>query len=327
MKRLFLLYILIGALAIPFVAEAQQLKATAKIDTANLLIGQQRKLTIGLDFPRGSKVVWPFIPDTLPNGIEIVTKGKIDTVPGGNQSRINLQQSLVITSFDTGILMVPPFSFYNDELRDSLHLIAQSDPFMITVNTVAVDTTKAIRDIKGPLHAPVTFKELLPWIFGGLAAVALIWFLIWLFFYRKRNKPIISLQRRPEIPAFQVALEEFERLRQAKLWQAGRVKEYHSLLTEILRNYLETSYGFLALEMTSDEIISKLSQQEISIDNLNDVRELLNTADLVKFAKANPLPDVHDQSLRQAIQFVNDTHLKGLSFIQNNNNSENSKTL
>lgn len=298
---------------LPGFSQGQQIKATAGIDTADLLIGQQRKMNLRVDFPSGTKLVWPFIPDTLPNGIEVVSKGKIDTLEAAT-GRLLLQQTLTITSFDTGLRMVPPVYFFNDEARDSASIVAATDPFMIQVHTVEVDTTRAIKDIKGPLKAPVTFMEMLPWISGIVVLVAIIWFLVYYFFYRKKNKPLFALSAKPDVPAYVEALDHYEKLRQTKLWQSGRVKEYHTALTEILRTYLEKGYGFQALEMTSDEIMDALVRFDVSPGLRAELREILTVADLVKFAKANPLPDVHDQSLRQAVTFVETTRLTGAGY-------------
>lgn len=310
MKNFWCYAVLLLFLLSPGFTRGQKISASAGIDTADLLIGQQRKMTLGINFPAGMRLVWPFIPDTLPNGIEIVSKGKIDTLQSA-AGRIQLQQILTITSFDTGTLMVPQVYFFNDEARDSAHVIAATDPFLIRVHTVEVDTTKAIRDIKGPLKAPVTFREMLPWIAGVVLLTAVIWFLVYYFFYRKKNRPLFALSSKPDLPAWVTAIDDFEKLRQTKLWQSGRIKEYHTALTEILRTYLEKGYGFSAMEMTSDEIMDALQRFEISPDLRSELREILTVADLVKFAKANPLPDVHDQSMRQAITFVETTRLSG----------------
>jgi hypothetical protein len=323
MKRFWINTLILFILLIPVITEAQQVKAVATIDTAELLIGQQRKITLGVDFPKGNKLVWPVIPDTLPNGIEIISKGKIDTLASADQNRMSLQQILTITSFDTGMLMIPPVYFFNDQARDSAHVIAATDPFMIQVHTIEVDTTRAFRDIKGPLKAPVTFLEMLPWIAGVIGLVAVIWLLVYYFFLRKKNKPLLLFPRKPDVPAYLAALEDFEKLRQTKLWQSGRVKEYHSELTGVLRLYIEQGYGFQALEMTSDEILEKLRERLVDQTQLGQVQEVLTIADLVKFAKAIPLPDVHDQSLRQSIDFVNATRLNGVGFNQSMSDTSN----
>jgi hypothetical protein len=173
---------------------------------------------------------------------------------------------------------------------------------------VKVDTTQAIKPIIGPLKVPITFREMLPWILAALAVLLLIAGLIWYLNKRRKKQPVFVLKPKVVLSPKEAALREIEKLRMKKLWQAGRVKEYHSELTEILRKYIEGRFQVPALEQTSSEISESLSNQagcpKQALDRLS---HLLVLADMVKFAKVQPLPAENEKSLSEGIEFVHET--------------------
>jgi hypothetical protein len=296
--------LVLGALS---TVNAQQAKVKASLDTASILIGQQVDLKISAKIQAGQRLYWPIIGDSIATGLEVVSKSKIDTVFSPDKKTLDLNQRLRITSFDSGIHIVPNIPFYSNESRDSASIIAFTEQLMLNVQTVQVDTTRAWKDIKGPIGIPITFMEVLPWLLGGLVLIGLITFLIYYFVNRKKNKPMLMFAAKPELPPHVAALEDFEKLRNAKLWQAGRIKEYHTGLTDIIRIYLERRYKIMAMEMTSDEILTNLKYSELSPALLSSLGDVLQLSDLVKFAKADPLPDEHERSFLKSVEFVKHT--------------------
>ena len=102
------------------------------------------------------------------------------------------------------------------------------------------------------------------------------------------------------------ALKELNALEKAKIWQEGNVKEYHSQLSEIIRRYTENRFQFIALELTTDEILQEL-KSILSDDQLNNLSTLLQRADLAKFAKSKPIDTENIESMVLAKGFVNAT--------------------
>ena len=140
-------------------------------------------------------------------------------------------------------------------------------------------------------------------VFSGF----LLYYLIKRFF---DNKPIIrKVKVEPKLPAHQLALVEIERIKGEKIWQKGMSKEYYVQLTDVIRNYIKDRFGFNALEMTSSEIISKLIEVKDK-EAIKDLKSLFETADLVKFAKHNPLINENDANLVNAIDFINETKVE-----------------
>jgi len=135
-----------------------------------------------------------------------------------------------------------------------------------------------------------------------IAIIGVIWYL------RKRpKKEIIVPEVKVYVAPHTVALEKLQALRAKKLWQQEAVKEYHSELSDIIREYLEKRYAIKTYEKTSDEIFASLKYLDINQDDRNKLRQILLLADLVKFAKEKPLPAENEQSMDNAISFVNST--------------------
>lgn len=282
---------------------AQEVTARAGIDTSSILLGQQVTLKLNVTLPKGRNIIWPVFTDSLAAGVEIVSISGIDSVISADQ--LSLSQRLRISSFDTGFHQIPPIPFYEKMREDSLAIVAVTNELFLTVNTVPVDTTKAIKDVKGVMAVPLTFREIFRWVLLGLGILAL-GAGSWYYFRKKRKRlPVFALAPKPETPPHLIALDEFEKLRQARLWQSGKIKEYYTQLIDILRVYLEKRFHIQAMEMTSDEILGALRSVAIVNEAREVMIELLTLADLVKFAKEQPLPMQHDQCLKLGIDFVN----------------------
>ena len=262
-------------------AQAQEMPAPAPrydfhIDSTTLVIGEQRVLTIA------KTPLYPTLDDLSHNDI-VAVRQWTDSTDG--------TLFTTLTSFEPG--------------EHWLHV--GDDSVLLTVNDVAnVDTTSAdIRDIAGLLRQPYTFWEIFRWVLLGLALLALaaaVWFAVKRL---KAHKPLISIPQAPPMPPDTKALQALESLRQRQLWQQGKVKEYHTDLTDILRNYLEEAYHIQSTEMTSDQTLEALQESPANVaDSVQLLRQVLQTADMVKFAKSEPLPHQHDLSLTNAVNFI-----------------------
>ncbi len=299
--QLLLVFVLLSANTI----KAQEIKAYTRLDTNTIMIGDQIGIVLGVKLPENFTVNWPILGDTLTSAIEIVKKSPLDTLLENNEKII--KQRLIITSFDSGYFELPPIKFIFHHKNDSTHYMALTKAKYLQVNVPKVDTAKAFKPIVMPVEAPVTFGEVLPWIILGLAVVAIIAFIIYYLKRRKANKPVFARRPKPLPPPDIEAISKLEKLRLARMWQAGKVKEYHTTLTDIMRNYLKRRYNFDAVEMTSDEILEELKKRNINDTVLLKFKDAFNLADLVKFAKANPTALENDQSVYHCIDFVNET--------------------
>lgn len=280
-------------------ALGQDVQLSAKVDTSHFLIGDQITLELNAQLPAGTHFAWPILGDTVTAQIEVVDKMPVDTIL--TKEQLQLHQSLTLTVFDSGYHVLPPLVIH---YGDSLLQQAQSAPLLLMVETVEVDTTQAIKPLKAPLAAPYTFREIAPWVLGGLSALAVILFLIWYYIRSRKKQPFIPVRHKPLIPAHTEALQELSKIRAAQLWQNGKLKTYHTQVTDVLRHYLYRQFGIQAAELTTYEILDLVKKQPIERLQINQLHEILERADMVKFAKSIPPANENEKSLDLAEAFV-----------------------
>lgn len=281
---------------------APEIKAEMTIDTNSIQIGAQTNIHLQLTSPENVKIHWPIIQDTLSKNIEVIHNSVIDTVFNKDKKTITLKQDITITSFDSGYFAIPPFYFMYG--NDSTPNYVESNALLLHVENVKIDLKAEIKDIKPIIEEPLTFKEILPYILFALGVLIAIALIIYVVRRRKQNKPLFKMPEKPKIPAHILALQKLNQLQDKKLWQTGSVKEFYSELTDILREYMEGQLHFDAMEMISDEIISELKSQNIDANLMKETQDVLQTADLVKFAKIKPLADENDRALNWGFHFV-----------------------
>jgi LPXTG-motif cell wall-anchored protein len=285
-----------------------QMETSIKLDSSAILIGGQTILEIGFASPPAYAVQWPELSDTITSQIEIVRKTAPDSTMSNDRSSRYLFQKLTITSFDSGFLVIPPVTIGYRMPGDTTLYVAETEALLLEVQTISVNLEGDFRDIKDPMAAPFTFREALPYILAFLAILLLILGGIYLWKKRKKAEPVFIAPLRPGIPAYQIALDSLEALRQKKLWQAGLIKDYHTELTDIVREYLSARFNIHAHELTSEEILDSVNTTSINGQAKEKLRQILSLADMVKFAKLQPTPVEHDNSLNGATGFVRETH-------------------
>ena len=295
-KAIYTLYLILISSSM-FAAE---LSVQAQIDSSSLLIGNQTNLRYTVSQPADRFVQFPFFADTISKGVEIIERKNPDTLRLAD-NQIEIRQDYIVSVFDSGLYVIPPAMFVveNDTfLSNALTLTGISVP----VDTVSMD----FNDIKPIMQLPFDWRT-----FGKIAAlVLLIWLIlavaIYVFVRYWKKKPILpNAKPKVLIPAHITALQALDKIKSEKLWQHGREKEFHTQLTDVLRLYIEKRFGINAMEMTSDEILEHLKQN--NIDVLNNLKQVLLSADLVKFAKQKMLPNENDLSIENSYLFVNRT--------------------
>jgi len=296
-------FLLLLYISLPFYIYAQ--KTEIKLDTNNILLGDQIQLIIGITLPENARVSFPTLADTLTKDIEIVKIGKIDTNALGNNT-MRYSQNITITAFDSGYFVVPPLSFTYSFPPDTTSSYAETEAMLLEVKKVPINEQEDIKDLKDIFGAPLTFREILPYLLLGIGVIALVFLAIWLLKkYRKKEK--IFFVKKPVLPPHIEALEALEKLKHKKLWQNNFVKEYYSELTDIIRLYLERAFEINALEMTTEEIKQALTPKHIDETLKVELKKVLELADLVKFAKFFPLPSEHESCFNKCVVFVNET--------------------
>ena len=285
--------------------KAQNVEYIAEVDTNYIMIGDQIHFRMKVLAEPGARVNFPVLKDTLAKGIEIVSGPVRDSVEE-RDGRMLIEESYVITSFDTGVYVLPSVPI--QVLREDFNNVLRTDPIQLIVNTYVVDLQKGYNDIVMPKSAPWTFGEILPyvlWVLLGLAVVALI---VWIVRKRKRHEPIFA-NVKPAVPPYELAIQALEEIKKEKLWQSGKTKEYYTRLTDAIRAYLNGELGISAMEQTSFETLRDLEKNKnVTKEQREKLAMMFETADFVKFAKAEPLPNENESNLNIAYGFVNETN-------------------
>jgi len=303
MKR-YLLLLTVGLIAF-IQASAQSVEA--KIDPIEMLIGQHARVTLTVTAAGDAKVVFPGYKRTeqLTPGVEVIdsTDTKMQRIDNGMTT---YSKVYTLTSFDDTLYYLPPFKVkVNGKTVESKSLA-------LKVITFDVDTTK-LDQFYGPKDVqdnPFSWDE---WQQPFWLSVLMLVLLIvggWLFVRLKQNKPIITrIKIIHKLLPHQKALNEIATIKAERLTTAEDSKEYYTKLTETLRKYIEERYGFNAMEMTSAEIIDRLTAERDQA-KIDELRQLFQTADLVKFAKYSTMINENDANLMSAVAFINETKIE-----------------
>lgn len=280
---------------------AQNANATAKMDSMAMILGHQTKLTLELTKPADADIAFPIILDTLVDKVEVLERGDIDTVFLGNNREV-LTQELLVTSFDSGFYYIPPFEF---EVQNGGGSIS-SNPLALKIYTYQIDTIQGLFDAKPVKEIPYKFNEFSTYLAIWLGVALLVLLLVFWYRSHKNNTPLFAPPPKPKEPAYITAFRELERMRAEKLWQAGHEKEFFTELSTVLRTYIEGRYDILAMEQTSDEILQDL-KENLDKEDYKKLQEVMQLADLVKFAKMQPQMDESELCMKQVYAFVDKT--------------------
>ncbi len=307
--RMLLICLIMAGSSIGAGAQTASFTVSAQPDSSLMVIGGQMNLTLEVSQPPNINVVFPVLSDTITKNIEIVEAMPPDTTVTNN-NYLSIKKVYRITSFDSGLHYIPPMEFELASAQMAEKRATRPIGIMVVNPFKEVDPQKGITDIKHPIDTPFSFAELLrflPWILsflliGLIVAGGVYWWL-------KRKNPLTAfIREKPREPAHLIALRQLEKIKSEKLWQKGQVKQFHSEVTDVLRQYLEDRFGITALEQTTPEILQALRTVELPDEQVSKkIQQILELADLVKFAKHEPLPDENNVALINAYFFVNQT--------------------
>ena len=284
---------------------------SATLDSTTLFIGDQTDLHLRAIGEAGEQVAMPVLDKELIPGVEIVDRTIVDTLTL-KDGRVQYDQYLTLTSFEDSLFYIAPLPFVSGD--DTVW----SDG--LTLNVVQpfeMDTTDmAITDIKGVYKAPIWWWGIFRWVLLALllAGVGVAgYYLITYLQSRKREEEGNEVVTEPLRPAEEVALEKLDAIKEKKIWQQGQVKEYHTQLTDVVREYIARRFEVSSVEQTSDETLRDIRPLLNERKDLYDqLRKMLTLADLVKFAKWSATPDENELSLRNAYTFVKETTIQSL---------------
>ena len=300
MKRILFLIVFVDSV----LSASAQVSVEAKIDSIEMFVGQQVHVTLTANAQEDAKIEFPQFKPTqyITPGVEVLASQEQDkqTLDNGFVARSVVY---TLTSFDDTLYYLPPMVVKIDGKP------YKSKSLALKVLTIEVDTAH-VDQFFGPKDVqdnPFFWNEWrLPFWLSVLMLVLLA-LCYYLYLRLRDNKPIIKTIRIVKrLLPHQKAMKEIEQIKADKMVTSENSKEYYTKLTDTLRKYIEERYGFSAMEMTSSEIIEKLTATQDE-KALSELRHLFLTADLVKFAKYSTLINENDMNLVNAIAFIDQT--------------------
>ena len=288
-------------------SRAQGVFVEQKIDSIGIFIGQQAHVTVTVTAGDNALVVFPvWKPQTfLVPGVELLAI-ESDSADADNGQK-SCTRRLTITSFDENLYALPPVEVKVDGKP------YKSEQLALKVVTMDVDTLHPNEFFppKDVQDNPFLWSEWSSLLWLSLLIVALCALGIWLQLRLKANKPIItSIRIIKKILPHQRAMKAIEEIKAEHMTTSDDPKEYYTRLTDTLRQYINERFGFNAMEMTTSEIIDNL-QKSGDQTMIGELKDLFETADLVKFAKYSTLIGENDLNLVNAINFIDQTKLEG----------------
>lgn len=291
-----------------FLAVHAQVSVDATIDSTNIFIGQQTGITLQVSADTKSSIEFPFYSESqeIIPGVEVLYSSKIDTNIINNGKRCVLTQKHVITSFEPSLYYIPPITVkVNGKEYKSKNLA-------LKVNAVKIDTlhTDSIYGLKDVIYPQIEFKDIASSLISLLLLIISVVGFIFMLIRLINNKPIFHrIHHHQRIAPHKFAMMKIQKIKEENLIFSENSKEYYTQLTDILRQYMSERFGFNAMEMTSAEIIAQLEKNNNKEYN-NELRELFETADLVKFAKYTTLNNENDRNLTAVIDYIDKTKIE-----------------
>lgn len=298
-----IMLLVIGLLAWP--CAKAQVVVENRLDSTEILIGQQVRFQVKVTANAGQFIEFPRLKgkNMIP-GVEVVDITAPDTSWLNNRKRMCVERTYLLTSFDSALYFLPPISVTVGGKR-----YAAAKGIGLKVNTVAVDTTKVDRYFGPRADVEGVFVWSPTWFLLSVLLVILFTVAVLLIYRSRSQRPMVRRKiLPPPLPPHQIAQQEIEKIKSSGAASRDD-KAYYMELTDVLRTYIEQRFGFNAGKMTSAEIISHLMQVD-NAEALRELRQIFETADLVKFAKHHTHINENDANLLKAVAFINSTKLE-----------------
>ncbi len=282
--------------------KAQSISVTATTDSIKYEVGDYIKYQLELHFDKNISVILPPVKDSV-KVLDYLKELPVDS--SQVDSKIIKKYTYIFSKYDSAQVTIPSLKICYTVGSDTVKRVLATNPIAITVSKLTINSQGDIKDVKAPITIPLDWLLIILITIGAIILFAAAYYL----YRRYKKKHPAGKDAAPEIiiPPHESALAKLLELDKKKLWQNGFVKEYHSEITEIVRQYFEARFNFRALEMTSAEILAVLSYIDGGKVVVNSAESFFSNADLVKFAKFQPMPNVNDDMMKQANEIVTKT--------------------
>ena len=236
-------------------------QAKATVDKDSILIGEQIKLRVQGQFKIGQDQ-WPSL-DTI-SKFEVLEKSEVDREEEGDL--VTLSQTLTLTSWDSGILFIPPLNIGNSATAPIKIDVAYSPhPF---------DTTQPYHPVHDILEVKKELKTTWYWYLIGL----LVLILLFLLFFPK-GKPRPKPDFVPDASAYKKAMQRLEELNRK---ENDESKLFYTELVQIFREYLHKRKNIYSYSKTTDDLAVQINDLDIDRELYQHLLQTLRLSDSVK---------------------------------------------
>lgn len=305
----------------------QKATARATVEPSDIQIGEQAIINIEVIAPKDMNILFPVFHDSIVKGIEVLGMIEPDTTM---TEVMTINQKYIITSFDSTLYNIPtlPVMADNDTIYTNNLGLKVTAPQLADTTLAYLETIKnfqmnnidynklGVNDINDIQAAKWTLWDTIVDFVGTFFPYVLIFIgviivagLVIFFLFRKKKKGYY-FKAEMVLPPHVAAINKLNKLKESKIWQQGKTKEYYTHLTDILREYIDRRFDIDAPEMTSDEILECVHRVTDTRSATDNLEQILRLADLVKFAKYIPLTNEDDLSMVNAFLFVNQTKIE-----------------
>ena len=301
LRKIILVLVLIASLS----KAGGKVTVSVEMDSTVILIGQQAHIALKVVADSQQNITFPVFPQKqIIPCVEVIEEKITGTEELNDGRQKSITKIYTITSFDSTLYYIPPFKVRVDNKT------YDSKSLALKVETMDVDTLH-LDKFFGPKEiadVPFSWKDWRGLFYLSLLLILLLGVFSYIAIQLHNNKPLIRKFRiKPSLPAHQWAMSEIQKINKQKDISED-TKEYYTKLTDILRSYIQKRYGFNAKEMTSSEIIEKLKL--LDKKSIEELQQLFQTADLVKFAKFRTMLNENDENLLRAMDFIKATKLE-----------------
>lgn len=311
-KHLLFAFVLATFFSLATTAQAPLIKAS--LDRYKILIGEPITLNVETTYsPELYNVQWFALADSVDH-FEVIERKKKDTVQSSGQLKVS--QSIIITSFDSGLRTLPALQVNFKSVADNSAIALLTDSFKVQVTYSPADSVLPFHDIKNI----IAIKDEWP-LWMKIAAVLTALLIIYLIYYllknRKKKQPPKKIIT-SKLSAIDEAMQALTTLEKSGVLSSGKVKEFHTTLTEIFKRYTSRKLNEPIDNLTSDELLLMLNTKQTSRDAIAITANSFRMADAVKFARFQPTAEESKDSLVNIRKVISDIEHQPLKIKSDN---------
>jgi hypothetical protein len=284
-KRLFFQFltviVIVMALVAP-VAAAENIVVSLTPKQGELRVGDPVELTLAVTHPAGYQVIIPQLEQNW-GPFEVRAQSQATTVDNGDNTSTT-SQTLTVTLFNVGTFETPTLPLTISDSNGQL-LEEVVPPVSLTVIPTLAEGDTELMDIRPQVGMEVPAAW--PMVLAGTLALVVVAIGGWWLYRRRRGQPFFAQTVDNRSP-YQVAFDALDQIDDLDLPNQGQFKEHYTLVTDVLRLYIEQQFQVHAFDRTTTELKQSLQRSTLSPEHIQRVIEFFFESDLVKFAKFSP---------------------------------------